>query len=119
MNESWLLLRVLKPCWVIPPLRYILLINDTRICMESTLFIRSWIVVFLSSLTSTLIRNLEQVSLKCARFNQKGAVKITPAHDFNDFKVGQRNNLEFITIFTDEGQINENGGSFAVRFYLF
>jgi valyl-tRNA synthetase len=41
-----------------------------------------------------------------------GAVKITPAHDFNDYKVGQRNNLEFINIFTDEGQVNEHGGEF-------
>lgn len=42
-----------------------------------------------------------------------GAVKITPAHDFNDFAVGKRNNLEFINIFTDEGKINENGGVFS------
>jgi valyl-tRNA synthetase len=41
-----------------------------------------------------------------------GAVKITPAHDFNDYKVGQRNNLPSINIFTDDGKINENGGSF-------
>ncbi|XP_068655538.1 valine--tRNA ligase, mitochondrial 1 [Aristolochia californica] len=40
-----------------------------------------------------------------------GAVKITPAHDPNDFEVGKRHNLEFINIFTDEGNINSNGGS--------
>ncbi|RLN38650.1 valine--tRNA ligase, mitochondrial 1-like [Panicum miliaceum] len=40
-----------------------------------------------------------------------GAVKITPAHDPNDFKVGERHNLEFINIFTDDGKINEMGGS--------
>nr|CAB3494244.1 unnamed protein product [Digitaria exilis] len=39
-----------------------------------------------------------------------GAVKITPAHDPNDFKVGERHNLEFINIFTDDGKINEMGG---------
>ncbi|KAJ3322478.1 hypothetical protein HDV06_003022 [Boothiomyces sp. JEL0866] len=39
-----------------------------------------------------------------------GAVKITPAHDPNDFAVGKRQNLEFITIFTDDGRINEYGG---------
>ncbi|KAG5558497.1 hypothetical protein RHGRI_008438 [Rhododendron griersonianum] len=39
-----------------------------------------------------------------------GAVKITPAHDPNDFEVGKRHNLDFINIFTDEGQINSNGG---------
>ena len=37
-----------------------------------------------------------------------GAVKITPAHDFNDYDVGQRNKLKIINIFTDDGKINEN-----------
>ncbi|KAF3625036.1 hypothetical protein FXO38_29943 [Capsicum annuum] len=39
-----------------------------------------------------------------------GAVKITPAHDPNDFEVGQRHKLEFINIFTDDGNINSNAG---------
>ena len=38
-----------------------------------------------------------------------GAVKITPAHDFNDYEVGVRNKLEILNIFTDEGKINKNG----------
>ena len=42
-----------------------------------------------------------------------GAVKITPAHDPNDFKAGKRNKLDFITIFTPDGAIAENGGEFA------
>jgi len=37
-----------------------------------------------------------------------GAVKITPAHDFNDFDVGKRQKLNTINIFTEEGNINEN-----------
>ena len=37
-----------------------------------------------------------------------GALKITPAHDFNDYEVGQRNSLEIINIFTEGGKINEN-----------
>ena len=37
-----------------------------------------------------------------------GAVKITPAHDFNDFEVGKRNNLEMINVFDAEAKINEN-----------
>ena len=37
-----------------------------------------------------------------------GAVKITPAHDFNDYEVGLRNKLEIINIFTEEGKVNEN-----------
>ena len=38
-----------------------------------------------------------------------GAVKITPAHDFNDFEVGKRHNLEMINIFNADASINENG----------
>ena len=37
-----------------------------------------------------------------------GALKITPAHDFNDYEVGQRNNLKVINIFTEDGKINQN-----------
>lgn len=37
-----------------------------------------------------------------------GAVKITPAHDFNDFEVGRRNNLEMINIFDAHACLNEN-----------
>ncbi len=42
-----------------------------------------------------------------------GAVKVTPAHDPTDFARGQRFNLEFFNIFTDDGLINEHGGKFA------
>ena len=38
-----------------------------------------------------------------------GAVKITPAHDFNDYIVGKRNNLEIINILEKDGKINSNG----------
>ena len=38
-----------------------------------------------------------------------GAVKITPAHDFNDYEVGKRNKLEVINIFKKNGKINSNG----------
>lgn len=41
-----------------------------------------------------------------------GAVKLTPAHDPNDFNLGQTHNLEFINILTDDGLINENGGPY-------
>ncbi len=40
-----------------------------------------------------------------------GAVKITPAHDFNDFDVGVRNKLEVINILTEDGKINNNAPS--------
>ena len=40
-----------------------------------------------------------------------GAVKITPAHDFNDYDVGKRNKLEIINILTKDGKINENAPS--------
>ncbi|GAB7363834.1 hypothetical protein MBLNU230_g4399t1 [Neophaeotheca triangularis] len=41
-----------------------------------------------------------------------GAVKITPAHDFNDFKRGKQHNLEFINILNDDGTMNSNAGPF-------
>ena len=40
-----------------------------------------------------------------------GVVKITPAHDPNDFEVGLRHNLPRINILHDDGRINENGGA--------
>ena len=41
-----------------------------------------------------------------------GAVKMTPAHDPNDFEVGLRHNLEVICVISDDGTINENGGRY-------
>ena len=43
-----------------------------------------------------------------------GCVKITPAHDFNDYEVGLRHDLEQINIFTDDAKINQNA-PFAYR----
>ena len=42
-----------------------------------------------------------------------GVVKITPAHDPNDFEVGLRHNLPVINVMDDGGVINENGGKYA------
>ena len=42
-----------------------------------------------------------------------GVVKITPAHDPNDFEVGKRHNLPEINILNDDATINENGGKYA------
>ncbi len=41
-----------------------------------------------------------------------GFVKVTPAHDPNDYEVGKRHNLEFITIFDEKGILNEHCGEF-------
>jgi len=41
-----------------------------------------------------------------------GCVKVTPAHDPNDYACGQRNNLAMINILTPEAKINENGGPY-------
>ena len=41
-----------------------------------------------------------------------GAVKITPAHDPNDYEVGLRHNLDVITCIDDDGLLNENAGQF-------
>ena len=37
-----------------------------------------------------------------------GCLKITPAHDFNDYKIGKKHNLEFINILNKDGSMNEN-----------
>ena len=42
-----------------------------------------------------------------------GVVKITPAHDPNDFEVGQRHNLPIINVMDESGVINENGGEYC------
>ena len=42
-----------------------------------------------------------------------GALKITPAHDANDFEIGEKHDLEFINIMNIDGTINENGGPYA------
>lgn len=42
-----------------------------------------------------------------------GCVKVTPAHDPNDFEMGQRHDLPFINILNKDGTLNENGGPFA------
>ena len=40
-----------------------------------------------------------------------GCVKITPAHDFNDYEIGQRHNLKIINVLTDDAKINTNAPS--------
>ena len=42
-----------------------------------------------------------------------GAVKVTPAHDTNDYEVGKRHELEFITVFDEKGILNEQCGKFS------
>ena len=41
-----------------------------------------------------------------------GILKVTPAHDINDFEIGQRHDLERINIFTPDAHLNENAGKF-------
>ncbi len=41
-----------------------------------------------------------------------GVVKITPAHDFNDYKVGKAHNLDFINLLTKKAEMNENAGPY-------
>jgi len=42
-----------------------------------------------------------------------GCVKVTPAHDPNDFEMGKRHNLPFINVMNKDGSMNENAGEFA------
>ncbi len=41
-----------------------------------------------------------------------GVVKITPAHDFNDYEMGKRHNLEMINILNKDGTLNDHGGAY-------
>lgn len=41
-----------------------------------------------------------------------GVMKATPAHDFNDYELGKKYELEFITAFNEDGTLNELGGKF-------
>lgn len=43
-----------------------------------------------------------------------GAVKITPAHDPNDYEIGKRHNLPFINIIDEDGNITGDCGEFTV-----
>lgn len=54
-----------------------------------------------------IVLDLEAVDMEFGT----GAVKITPAHDQNDYQTGKRNNLEFINIYTDNGLLNEACGA--------
>ena len=42
-----------------------------------------------------------------------GALKVTPAHDFNDYELGKKHNLDFINILNVDGTLNEQGGPWA------
>ncbi|MBQ6096523.1 MAG: valine--tRNA ligase [Bacteroidales bacterium] len=42
-----------------------------------------------------------------------GALKITPAHDINDYNLGLKHSLDSINIFNDNGTLNDNGGKYA------
>jgi len=54
-------------------------------------------------------REVEIISDSYVDIHQgSGALKVTPAHDFNDFDIGKRHNLQFINIFEKNGKINKN-----------
>src|SRR5260370_35433120 len=42
-----------------------------------------------------------------------GALKITPAHDFNDYEIGQRHNLPMISIMNKDASLNANAGPYV------
>ena len=54
-------------------------------------------------------REIKVISDKYVSIDQgSGALKVTPAHDFNDFEIGKRHKLNFINIFEKNGKINKN-----------
>jgi valyl-tRNA synthetase len=42
-----------------------------------------------------------------------GALKVTPGHDFNDYEIGERHNLDIVNIMNKDATLNENAGSYA------
>lgn len=48
-----------------------------------------------------------------------GVVKITPAHDPNDYEMGKRHDLPFINIFDDDGNVIGDYGKFTVLYMYF
>lgn len=48
-----------------------------------------------------------------------GAVKITPAHDHNDYDCGKRHNLDFVTVIDDSGNMTSDCGEFSVYQLIF
>jgi len=53
-------------------------------------------------------RKLKIIADKYVSIEQgSGALKVTPAHDFNDFEIGKRHKLEFINIFEKNGKLNQ------------
>jgi valyl-tRNA synthetase len=63
---------------------------------------------FISTRSLKVIADAELVDMNFGT----GAVKITPAHDPNDFVCGNKHGLEFVTIFNDDGTLNDNGGKY-------
>uniref|UniRef100_A0A0D3FCW2 valine--tRNA ligase n=1 Tax=Oryza barthii TaxID=65489 RepID=A0A0D3FCW2_9ORYZ len=59
----------------------------------------------------TLRTAISDVEVDYLDIKEETMLKITPAHDPNDFEVGKRRSLEFINIFTDDGKINNYGGA--------
>ena len=51
--------------------------------------------------------------IKNIKLGEIGVTKITPAHDPNDFEVGNRHNLERIVVINPDGTMNENAGKYA------
>ena len=62
--------------------------------------------------TFTIPLTSRSIPLICDEYSEpemgSGAVKITPAHDFNDFEIGKRHNLELLNILNEDGSLNEN-----------
>jgi valyl-tRNA synthetase len=64
---------------------------------------------FLSDRELTIVGDAQLVDMSFGT----GCVKVTPAHDPNDYECGVRHHLPFIVIFDDEGRLNEQAGEFA------
>ncbi len=94
--------RAPKRCWAIPPWRCIPTTNATQAFIGRDV------------LLPAIGRRIKVIAdPDVERTFGTGAVKITPAHDPNDYEMGKRHDLPFINVMNKDATINENGGHYG------
>ncbi len=93
---------VLKPSWVIPLSACIQKMSVTCICMAKYAFVP------MINRRIPIITD-DYVSMDFGT----GALKVTPAHDMNDYQLGQKHNLEVVDIFNEDGTLNADAQIFV------
>lgn len=108
---------VQKRCWETQLSRFTPMIRDTRWVAKQTMALLTlkhlhgkFVIHPFNGRRIPIVTDSITVDMEFGT----GAVKITPAHDPNDFECAVRNNLEFISLMNDDGTYNENAAPFQV-----